>query len=86
MQKILIERKALKSLKKLDSTARKAIDARIQELAKNPDAVKSTSLVGHPNLRRTRTGDYRIVYTVNNDELIVTVVRIGHRKKVYRRL
>ncbi len=86
MLKILIETKALKSLKKLDVATRRAIDTRIEQLAKSPDTVQSKPLIGHAGLRRTRVGNYRIVYTINGQELLLIVVRIGHRKDVYRRL
>jgi len=44
-------------------------------------------LEGHPELRRVHVGkDYVVVYTIRGKEILVLVVRVGHRKGVYRRL
>lgn len=52
-------------------------------LVKDPQGL-GTPLVGnHRELYRYRFGDYRILYQILNDELIIIVVRIGHRKDVY---
>ena len=48
-----------------------------------PPGVKA--LVGEAGLWRIRVGDYRVVYEINDTELIVLVVRIAHRSDVYRR-
>jgi len=53
-------------------------------LAINPRPKGVKKLTGLDSLYRIRTGDYRIVYQVRDDRLIVLVVRIGHRKDVYR--
>jgi mRNA interferase RelE/StbE len=49
-----------------------------------PDGVKK--LAGMDNLYRIRSGDYRIVYTINNKALLIIVVKIGDRKEVYKNL
>jgi mRNA-degrading endonuclease RelE of RelBE toxin-antitoxin system len=41
-------------------------------------------LAGSVNIWRVRAGDYRIVYTIKNDILLVLVLRIGHRREIYR--
>ncbi len=53
-------------------------------LAANPRPKGVKKLTGLDNLYRIRAGDYRIVYQIRDDRLIVLVVRIGHRKDVYR--
>jgi mRNA interferase RelE/StbE len=58
----------------------RAMDA----LATNPRPKDVKKLTGLDNLYRIRAGDYRIVYQIHDDRLIVLVVRIGHRKDVYR--
>jgi mRNA interferase RelE/StbE len=58
----------------------RAMDA----LAANPRPKGVKKLTGLDNLYRIRAGDYRIVYQIRDDRLIVLVVRIGHRKDVYR--
>jgi mRNA interferase RelE/StbE len=44
------------------------------------------SLAGEKGLYRIRAGDYRIVYQIRDDALLVLIVRIGHRREVYRKL
>ena len=58
----------------------RAMDA----LAANPRPKGVKKLTGPDDLYRIRVGDYRIVYQIHDDRLIVLVVRIGHRKDVYR--
>ena len=53
-------------------------------LAANPRPKGVKKLSGPDDLYRIRVGDYRIVYQIHDDRLIVLVVRIGHRKDVYR--
>jgi mRNA interferase RelE/StbE len=62
---------------------RRRIVARIQELTDNPRPPGFQKLSGADKYR-IRCGNYRIVYSINDDELIVRVVKIGHRKEVYR--
>ena len=63
---------------------RQRIVARIGALAENPRPVGSEKLSGDEKYR-LRQGDYRILYEIVDAELIVTVVRIGNRREVYRR-
>ena len=82
---IEIARPAQRQLKKLDATTRKKISRRIEHLAEDPrpsGVVKLTDV--SPPLYRIREGQYRVLYTINDDKLIVLVVRIGHRGEVYR--
>ena len=53
-------------------------------LAANPRPRGVKKLTGLDDLYRIRVADYRIVYQIQDDRLIVLVVRIGHRKDVYR--
>lgn len=57
-------------------------------LAANPfsDLLRIKKLRGAAALYRIRVGDYRIVYEIQRDRLIVMVIKIGHRSEVYRRL
>ena len=63
---------------------RQRIVRRISTLADDPRPVGCQKLVGGTNRFRVRQGRYRIVYSVEDSELIVEVVRVGHRKDVYR--
>jgi mRNA interferase RelE/StbE len=58
----------------------------IRKLAENPRPPQAKKLEGMDDLYRFRSGDYRIVYLIEDDKLIVLVVRIGHRKEIYREL
>lgn len=74
---------AAKALSRLDRSIQVRIARRIDRLAGNPrkDAVK---LQGGDDVWRARVGDYRILYRIEADRLVVLIVRIGHRRDVYR--
>ncbi len=80
---VRIKRSALKTLEKIDRKDRLRLIERIDSLAENPH--QGTVLKGDMRgLRRIRTGDYRIVYEVEDDHLLVLVIRVAHRRDVYR--
>ncbi|MEU8022583.1 MULTISPECIES: type II toxin-antitoxin system RelE family toxin [Micromonospora] len=74
---------AAKLLRKLDRPVQARLLAAIAGLAIQPRPAGVKALTGHPGLLRIRSGSYRIVYTVRDDELIVLVVHLGHRSDVY---
>ena len=78
--------KELRRLKKrIQPRILKSIGERISALAENPRPPGVEKVEGHDNLWRVRADkDYRIVYTVEDDVLLVVVVRVGHRREVYR--
>jgi mRNA interferase RelE/StbE len=57
---------------------------KLAELESDPRGFGTTELVGDPGVRRLRVGDYRVFYEIHDDELIVLVVKVGHRSTVYR--
>ena len=59
----------------------KAIDA----LLENPFPRHGEKLSGSDNAYRIRIGEYRVIYTVERSALVVTVIRVGHRREVYRK-
>jgi mRNA interferase RelE/StbE len=76
---------ARRQLKKLDHELRRRVARRIDGLAKDPlpdGVVKLTDV--SPPLYRVREGEYRIVYAIEDDRLLILVVRIAHRGEVYR--
>jgi mRNA interferase RelE/StbE len=75
---------AQRELSKLPKKAQKRIDERIQALAENPRPPGSKKLEGEDDFHRIRVGDYRIVYQVKDKVQLVLLVRIGHRREVYR--
>jgi len=80
---VRINTSAVKALKKIALKDRERVISAIDALAINPAAggVLKGEFAG---LRRLRVGDYRIVYEVNDGELLVLVIRIRHRLGVYR--
>ncbi len=75
---------AVRQLRKLDPQARRRIQAVIELLAAQPRPPAATPLVGGTGEWRVRTGDYRIVYEIHDDALLVLVMALGHRREVYR--
>lgn len=76
---------AVRALRKLDPTARRRIQAAVELLADDPRPPSATRLVGGAGEWRIRTGDYRVLYEIEDDALLVLVIRVGHRREVYRR-
>ena len=75
---------AVRALKKLDPPIRRRIQGAITLLAEEPRPPAARALRGRPGLR-IRVGDYRILYTVADDVLLIVVVTVGHRRDVYDR-
>lgn len=83
--RVFLKRSAEKQLEAIGSAAdRRRIADRIRTLADNPRPVGSEKLAGRQDRVRIRQGDYRIVYAVDDEERVVTVVRIAHRRDAYR--
>jgi mRNA interferase RelE/StbE len=86
MYKIEIKKSPEKFIRQQSRKIQIYIIAAIENLAKNPRPSGVKKLAGLEELYRIRCGDYRIVYTVQDEKLLVLVVRIAHRKDVYRNL
>jgi mRNA interferase RelE/StbE len=80
----LFTRSAAKELERVPTKDRHRIVTRIATLADNPRPVGAEKLSGDDKYR-IRQGDYRILHEIVDADLIVTVVRIGNRREVYRR-
>lgn len=78
--------KALKELTKIDKPAARRIVKAIDALSDDPRPSGARPLVGYPDLCRVRVGDYRVVYTVQDSQLVVLALRVAHRSTVYRNL
>jgi mRNA interferase RelE/StbE len=72
-----------KMIAKLPRAVRTRIGVAIAALADNPRPHGAKRLVGLPNLLRIRVGDYRVVYMIEDDRLIVVIVAAGHRSSIY---
>lgn len=82
MYQIIIKKKAKKFIDGLPMNERKRIVSAIERL---PDGEDIKKLKGHGNFLRLRVGNYRIIYTVDNGELIVYVIDAGNRGQIYNR-
>jgi mRNA interferase RelE/StbE len=74
---------ARRQIKKLPREVQKRIIERVEELASNPRPAGVKKLASGENLYRVRVGEYRAVYQIRDRELIVVIVKVGHRREVY---
>ncbi len=81
--RIEIRQKAVKFLSKIPTKFKEKIISQIQNLSKNPHPVGSKKLVGREGWR-IRVADYRVIYEIEDDKLIILVLHIGHRRDVYK--
>ena len=83
--KVFIKPSAAKEIEAVGQKKdRQRIVTRIRSLARDPRPFGSEKLSGKGDLYRIRVGRYPVVYSVGDAELVVLVVRVGHRKDVYR--
>ena len=76
--------KAAKEIRALPRHIQARIIAKAESLGADPYPPGSVKLAGGSGLWRIRTGDYRIIYQVADFRLLITVVKVGHRRDVYR--
>lgn len=76
---------AVRQLRKLDRTAQRRVQGAIELLAAEPRPSGAKKLVGGDGEWRVRTGDYRIVYEIHDNVLLVLVIAVGHRREIYDR-
>ena len=86
MYRVVFVKKAIKELSRIDPVWQQRIKQRIELLAQDPSTLK-------PNIKKLkgryskfaglRVGNYRIIFKINNDELIILIIRIAHRKEAY---
>jgi len=76
---------ALPQLRKLDPPARRRVQAAIELLAEQPRPNGAKKLLGGEGEWRVRTGDYRIVYEIQDAVLLILVVAVGHRRDIDER-
>ncbi len=80
------KRSVEKELRKLTHADRVAIIEKVERLKDNPRPEGSAKLKGSRVLFRIRHGDYRVIYQIRNDVLLVIIIRVGHRRDIYRSL
>jgi mRNA interferase RelE/StbE len=82
--KLLIKPSAAKEIESAPKKDRLRIIKRIQELSSDPRPPGCEKLSGHDDKNHVRQGTYRIVYTISDVGLVICMVKVGHRKEVYR--
>lgn len=84
--RVEFNKRYLKDLEKIPSKMQKQITEKIKELALNPRPDGCKKLQGSDDLPlyRIRCGDYRVVYTINDNILLVLIIEVGHRREIYR--
>jgi len=75
-----------KELRKLTQTDRIALVYKIELLRQEPRPEGSAKLKGSRDLFRIRHGDYRVIYQIRKNVLLIIIIRIGHRREIYKNL
>ena len=84
--RIEVKRSAAKALKKIPKPDRKRISEKIDSLSDDLPSPEITKMKGDNPFHRIRVGDYRIIYEVQDEVLVILIVKVGHRKDIYRNL
>ncbi|WP_144753469.1 type II toxin-antitoxin system RelE family toxin [Curtobacterium pusillum] len=74
---------AAKAIRKLPPDGRRRIEGLLAILAEHPRPPAARKLVSRPGWR-VRSGDYRLIYEIDDGRLVVVVVNAGHRREIYR--
>jgi mRNA interferase RelE/StbE len=75
---------AKRQFDKLPADIQRRLAEAVDRIGENPRHTGTVKLSGDEGLYRARAGDYRIVYRIEDNRLLVLVVKIGHRREVYR--
>ncbi|TMA06569.1 MAG: type II toxin-antitoxin system RelE/ParE family toxin [Deltaproteobacteria bacterium] len=84
MYEVLLERSAERDLKALSAEIFHRVIPRIRDLANSPRPSGCHKIIGSKNDWRIRIGDYRVIYEIDDKKRVVKVMRIRHRREVYR--
>jgi mRNA interferase RelE/StbE len=85
MYTLIYSSSALKQLEKLDKNMQERILLTLERLRLRPESCSIKKLVGMSGYR-LRVGDYRVIFDMENDKLLILVLQIGHRKHIYDNL
>ncbi len=84
---VKLTKRAFKDLSALDRATQRRIDQRLLKLQTEPFSPDAEKLSGiKEDWFRVRVGDYRILYDVRSESLVVLVIRIGHRREIYKKI
>ena len=84
MYNVVLKKSAEKDLEKINPVYYNSVISRIKGLSENPRPLGCVKLSVSKNAYRIRVGVYRIVYSIEDDILVVEVIKIDHRRNVYR--
>lgn len=84
MYVILYKKSVDKDLRRIPKINRETIVKKIQALAENPRPAGVVKLRGSDDLFRMRHTEYRVIYRLSDNELTVLVIKVGHRREIYR--
>ncbi len=85
LYKVFFKKSVEKDFKSIPKKELLKILSKIESLQENPRPFGSEKLTGHERYR-LRQGRYRIVYSIQDNELTVWVVKVGHRKEIYKKI
>jgi len=85
LYKIQWKSSAKKEFKKIDKTEIKKIFLSIENLSNDPFPTNYKKLLGTESIYRIKVGNYRVIYSIEKDELIIEIIRVRHRKEAYRK-
>jgi mRNA interferase RelE/StbE len=77
---------ASRQIRKLDRNTQKRVLARLEKLEEDPRPHDASKLQSPEELYRIRVGDYRIIYHIEDDRLLILIVKVGNRREIYRNL
>lgn len=83
--RVVVSSHVRKQMMRLERADQCRIAAALDLLAREPRPPKCVAITGIDSIYRVRVGNYRIVYSVHDEVRVVAIVRIGHRRDVYRR-
>jgi len=76
----------LKNLKRFPKRDLVRIKKKIEDLGSNLPLLNTTKMKGDNSFHKVRSGDYRIIYEIHDERLVILIVKVGHRKDVYKKL
>jgi mRNA interferase RelE/StbE len=81
---VVIDTKAGREIRALPRQEQNRIVAKIEALAVNPRPAGCVKLSGDSGLWRIRSGVYRIIYQIEDARVLITIIKVGHRRDIYR--
>jgi len=81
---VTFARSARRELESLEGAVVERVFVRIEDLARNPRPRECLKLRGRQGFWRLRVGDYRVIYTIDDDQGLVDIVAVRHRRDAYR--